>query len=85
MLNKPADDTVYAMSLDFPTRLFGSLMRFAPTKLKAEAANVIRESTGFPFTVTFSEEFSVGLSAHIGELQHGRDDDFVPLVVKEIF
>jgi len=85
MLNKPADDTVYAMSLDFPTRLFGALMHFAPTELKAEAEDAIRRSHGFPFEIIFSEEFSIGLSARIGELQHGRDDDFVPLVVEEIF
>lgn len=84
-LNMTADGTTYAVSFDFPSSLFPQVMSHASPGTQELAERAIEPGRASPFTITMREPFSIGLRAHLGELQRNQNEEFVPLVVEEVF
>jgi len=84
-LNLTVEGKEYAASFDFPANLFERLMSHASHGAQECVARAIKSRRAWPLTITMLEPFSIGLRAHLGELQRNENEEFIPLVVEEVF
>jgi hypothetical protein len=84
-LNMTVEGAVHAVSFDFPAHLFAQVIGYASHESQESAARAIKSRKTWPLTITLREPFSIGLRAHLGELQRNENEEFIPLVVDEVF
>ena len=83
-LNRDHDSERYAMSLDFDDSVLFSLMKALPEHEANAFMGSIRICSG-PSSLQLPRPITVNqLVAYLGELQHGRDDSFVPFVIAKV-
>ncbi len=84
-LNMSVQGKMYAVSFDFPAHLFAQVISYASHDCREAAALAIKSREAWPVTISMREPFSIGLCAHLGELQRNENEKFIPLVVDEVF
>lgn len=76
------DDKIYGLSLDFRHDAFNALMEHAPALSKKEVALYLSHS---PFNGVLANPFTVGVTAHLGDIVKGEHEDFVPFIVETVY
>lgn len=85
LINRMVDGVEYAVSFDFDMDMIGNFVGLAPQFMQGEIMLGLGKNEGRPYTIEISEPFTIGIEAHLGELQAAERERFVPFVVKKIF
>ncbi|MBV9470931.1 MAG: type I restriction enzyme HsdR N-terminal domain-containing protein [Abitibacteriaceae bacterium] len=74
-------ESEYFISLDFTPDMFNELLKFAPGQTQLE---IRKKLSCYPYQVQLDEPFEVGIEAHLGELQTGEHEQFIPMIVTKV-
>lgn len=85
LLNLERDGVEYAVSFDFDMNLMATVIALAPIHTQHEIMLGLSKNTGQPYTIELSEPFTIGIEARLGQLQTGKCEEFMPLVVQNVF
>jgi hypothetical protein len=85
MLNYEVGGVEYAVSLDFNNTAVTELCAIAPSSIRTEIQGGIQSFFGRSLTLEFSEPFTFGIEATIGDVQTVEREQFAPLVVNRVF
>lgn len=75
----------YAVSLDFEAEVLAEILALSPESVVSCVMAVMKADPAALSRIELPEPLSVGLEAHLGELQIGDGEKFVPLVIKRVF
>lgn len=85
LINREEKGVEYAVSFDFDMDLIGNFVALAPQFMQGEIMLGLGKNEGRPYTIEISEPFTIGIEAHLGELQSVERERFIPFVVKGVF
>lgn len=85
MVEIPRGGIVYALSLDFDECRLEEILKRAPANIVAEIRESLDADPNTPRRIDFEGSVSFGVKAHLGKPQQGAHEEFVPLIVDEIF
>jgi len=83
-VEQPFEGQMYALSLDFNEEQLEAILSKASTDLRLFLHDAISRDPATPRAIDFTDSVSFGVRAHLGRVQQGERESFVPLVVQEV-
>ena len=86
MINTEFNGEKLALSLDFDTNILSSMLEQIP---QAQADSIMQDIENAQKTNKASVNFTIpfiakNIEAHIGKLQHGTNESFIPFVITKV-
>jgi hypothetical protein len=85
MVNNLYDGETHALSLDFNREQLDKILEKADPLLVKYILEILNNDPYSPKAIDLDGYLEFGVKAHLGTLQTGANEQFVPLVVDEIF